>query len=472
MEANIAEKLQRLERFQDLSLEQQLGQLILRNPLHTAGEKDEITGLLKKGCLGGFYVPAYIDPDLIRTWQEISPIPLFIATDIESNFHSQAYPVTPLPKAITLGALGDEESAYQWGTVAAREAKDAGINYAFGPVVDVSFCTENDVGCCRNFSADSEAVGRLGCAVVKAYQDNGLQVAAKHFPGLGGDIPDSHMRMPVLDVTKETLLENELLPYRMAIEKVGLNGIMTGHVMMPQIDPDLPATISPATGRLLAELKFEGLLITDSLGMKGLKLLFPPRQSHLMALLAGHDILLSDYQTPAGEILEGLVQDVRENRLPLEIVHKSLRKIARQKRWVNEHAAITPDAEKNRHVSMRISRDALTGVGDIPKNPQPEVLIFAQDVIHQGKGVETEMSASIRHSAAFLRKCEELLPDCEILPLSACPTQQEIEKALTTSVSRTNVIFIGEAYAACYKGTAFFADGVYGLLDALKHKLT
>lgn len=467
----------KLENLDNLTFEQKAGQIIIGRPPKNSSEKKETEKLLKKGLIGGFYIPASIEPEKIKAWQEISPVPLFIATDLESNFNSNLIKYTPLPKSIVLGAIDEEKIAYKWAKIAGMEAIRAGINYVFGPVLDISLCYESVLGCCRNFSSNPEVVAKLGCAVIRGYQDCGLQVAAKHFPGAGSDIPDPHMKMHKINVSKKELIKNEIYPYKEAVEKAGLNGVMTGHIMVPAIDKKFPATLSKKILNILKEINFDGLIITDSLGMKGLKLKFSTEENYLLSLLAGHHLILSDYEISNFQSIELIKKLVKNKKLPLSVMENSVRKIIKHKKQTFEKINLLKnkpiDYEENKKFSISISKKALTSIPYGKKFKEKiEVLVFAKDIIHTGRKIKNEMASDkILSPERFIEKFRQRFPDCKIITLSPYPSQREIERVLSISSRYKNIVFIGEAYEACYKGTASFSEGIYSIIDSLEEKL-
>ncbi|MQA62315.1 MAG: hypothetical protein GEU86_12625 [Actinophytocola sp.] len=146
--------------------------------------------------------------------------------------------------------------------------RSCGIDLNFAPVADVDTHEHNPVIRVRSFGSDPELVARHVAAFVTGQQSQGVAAAAKHFPGHGGTSEDSHLTVPVLDEPLETLRRLELPPFRAAI-KSDVKIVMTGHILVPAVDRDAPATLSRAviTGLLREEFSYDGVVMTDGLDM-------------------------------------------------------------------------------------------------------------------------------------------------------------------------------------------------------------
>jgi beta-N-acetylhexosaminidase len=240
-------------------------------------------------------------PEQISGWltdltSGTSPAPL-IAADQEGG-QSQAFGpgqgFTPLPSAADIGARLATEPTLAWdtGRLLARELKRAGIHWTFAPVSDVDTAGGTIVGKRgRSFGSDPQLVARAVDAVVRGIQSEGILATAKHFPGHGGVVEDTHQQIAVIPKTWSELQSIELVPFMSAI-RAQVATVMVGHLRL--IDEPLPATLSQKmiTERLKQDLGFQGLVITDGLWMQGVLAGSNPEQIGIDALLAGNDVLL------------------------------------------------------------------------------------------------------------------------------------------------------------------------------------
>jgi beta-N-acetylhexosaminidase len=248
--------------------------------------------------VGGFVVglggSAYDLAAKFNALQGASPLPLFIAADLESGPSARIRGATAFPGNMGLGAAGSEQDAYDVGAVIAREARAAGINLVFAPVMDVNNNPANPIINVRSYGEDPQRVGALGVAFIRGLREHGMLATAKHFPGHGDTGTDSHLALPVITAGRARLDSIEFVPFRAAVS-AGVDAVMSAHVAMPGITGgDLPATLSASVldTLLRRDLGFHGLVVTDALDMGAIVTHFGPAQAAVRALEAGADILL------------------------------------------------------------------------------------------------------------------------------------------------------------------------------------
>jgi beta-N-acetylhexosaminidase len=168
----------------------------------------------------------------------------------------------------------------------------AGCTVNFAPCVDVNSRSDNPVIGVRSFGSDAERVARHGAAWVAGLQATGVAASAKHFPGHGDTAQDSHVSLPVVNRSLDALRRCELVPFAAAIE-AGCRVIMTSHIMLPQLDPEHPATMSEVVlnDLLRGELGFSGVVVSDALDMAGASGALGMAGAAVAALKAGCDLL-------------------------------------------------------------------------------------------------------------------------------------------------------------------------------------
>jgi len=206
--------------------------------------------------------------------------------------------------------MGDEETARQVGQALATELLACGIQCNFAPVVDVATNPKNPVIGDRALSDDPEAVGRLGAALIRGLQQAGVAATAKHFPGHGDTSLDSHHELPVVDHSPGRLEDVELRPFRKAVE-AGVALVMTAHVLVRELDPERPATLSPrlVDGLLRKDLGFGGVVVTDDCEMGALAKRWRPAEIAVLAAQAGCDLVQFCARPDAQvEALEGMIR--------------------------------------------------------------------------------------------------------------------------------------------------------------------
>ena len=205
-----------------------------------------------------------------------------------------------------------------------------GIGLDLAPVVDVNSSPDNPVIGVRSFGADPVAVGRHGAAWVEGLQSTGVAACAKHFPGHGDTVVDSHHGLPHVDVPLDVLRERELAPFRAAVA-AGVAAVMTSHVVVEALDPVRPATFSPdVIGMLRDELGFTGVVVSDALDMAGASAETGIPEAAVRALAAGVDLLcLGPGTTPDlyAEVHAAIVEAVRSARLSAERVAEAAARV-------------------------------------------------------------------------------------------------------------------------------------------------
>lgn len=257
----------------------------------------------------------------IEEVREAADRPLWLAADLERGAGQQFRGLSVFPPPAGLAAHGEAETAVREaarGT--AREARALGLNLALAPVLDLDVEPRNPIVGTRSFGSDPARVAELGAAWIRSCQQEGVAACAKHFPGHGRTVADSHAGLPVVDAEREAL-QADLLPFRAVASEVAC--VMTAHVAYPALGGARPATLEPAivTRLLRDELDFGGLVLTDALNMAGVReaaLAGPgcergPEETgpaEAAALLAGCDLLLYPPDLVAGiEALERAAGD-------------------------------------------------------------------------------------------------------------------------------------------------------------------
>ncbi|TVL91695.1 glycoside hydrolase family 3 protein [Streptomyces sp. SAJ15] len=245
-----------------------------------------------------------------------TPLPLLISTDQEHGIVARVgAPATLFPGAMALGAGGSTEDVRTAARVAGAELAAMGIRQDYAPVADVNVNPANPVIGVRSFGADPQAVARLVAAQVRGYQRGGVAATAKHFPGHGDTTVDSHVGLPLITHSRAEWERLDAPPFRAAIA-AGIDAIMTAHLLFPALDPvDDPATLSRRilTGVLRGELGFDGVVVTDSLGMAGVREKYGDARVPVLALKAGADQLLNPPDLPTA--WRGVHQAVRDGEL-------------------------------------------------------------------------------------------------------------------------------------------------------------
>jgi beta-N-acetylhexosaminidase len=217
-----------------------------------------------------------------------------------------------------LGETGDPELARAIGGVLGRELAAVGIDLDFAPVLDVDTNPENPVIGARSFARNPETVARLGVALARGLMEAGVAPCGKHFPGHGDTRQDSHHELPHVGHDLARLNAVELVPFRAAVA-AGFPAMMTAHVVMDALDPDVPATMSHrlVRGVLRDELGFDGVVFTDDIDMRAIADHFDAREVARACLVAGVDAFLCCQSVDgAHRMIDAIAEAVRSGAVP------------------------------------------------------------------------------------------------------------------------------------------------------------
>ncbi|MFT4974237.1 MAG: beta-N-acetylhexosaminidase [Myxococcota bacterium] len=312
---------------------------------HGSGVPDEVRWLCQETAPAGFIVFSrnIEDPaqarELNRELASLLPRshPPLLSIDQEGG-RVQRLPGTTWPPARWVGNVDNPATTARLGAAMGRELYAAGFNTTWSPVADVSNKTAASIIGDRSFSGDPRRAARHTAAFLRGLDAAGVIGCAKHFPGHGATIIDSHRELPAIERECPEVEATDLPPFRAAIS-AGVGLIMTAHAMFPAWDEDRPASLSHrlTTGLLREELGFEdGVIVTDDLEMEGLARWSPPeRIQH--AADAGADLLMLCHtphlQLAAYEQLVHMQEDVRGNDQRFIDASKRLMRL-RERAWL------------------------------------------------------------------------------------------------------------------------------------------
>ncbi|MEX0884794.1 MAG: glycoside hydrolase family 3 N-terminal domain-containing protein, partial [Cyclobacteriaceae bacterium] len=338
--------------FHSMTFEERIGQLFMVAAYSNKGpeHKEEISRLIEEQHLGGlifFQGGPVRQAHLSNHYQYISKTPLFIAMDAEWGLGMRLDSVLQFPKQMTLGAAEDDGLVYMMGKEIARQFKEMGMHINFAPVVDVNSNPDNPVIGYRSFGEDKNLVSRKSMAYMRGLQDHGILANAKHFPGHGDTNLDSHYTTPVINNSRERIMDIDLYPYRKLIEE-GLMSVMVAHLHVPGLggEANIPTTLSHSvvTSLLKDKMGFKGLIFTDALNMKGVSSLYKPGEVDLMALMAGNDILLYAEDVPKSKKL--ILEAVAAGKISKEEIDERVMKILNAKFWAGLHREQKIDTDR------------------------------------------------------------------------------------------------------------------------------
>ncbi|WP_052889156.1 glycoside hydrolase family 3 protein [Thermogemmatispora carboxidivorans] len=325
-----------------MTLDQKLGQLIIVEYLGHDYQGSGLQEMVRDQYVGGFmyqesnhnFDAPYDSIDAVAAFSkqamQDAKIPLLIATDQEGGLVNRLYKFHgPLPSAEEMAATGQPSYAYQQGSQAAEWMKQLGINSDLAPVVDVH-TVDPPVLETRMFGSNPQTVATYAGAYLQGLQDHQVAGCLKHFPGLGAITSDPHSGLPVVNRSLATLKQIDLAPYRLMIPKDQPAMIMATDVLMPAIDPQLPAELSPKAidGVLRQQLGYDGVVITDGLYMRGISEQWSLSEASVMAIEAGNDLIEGPY-TPSqvADVVSALKAALQQGHLTEARINQSVERI-------------------------------------------------------------------------------------------------------------------------------------------------
>src|SRR6266850_6735189 len=266
-----------------------------------------------------------------------SKLPLLLAADLERGVASRLHDVPAFPWPMAFGAGNDTDEVERFGEITAQEARAIGIQWALAPVADVNNNPANPIINTRSFGEDPESVGALATSFIRGAHKNGLLVTAKHFPGNGDTVTDSHLDVATIKSDLNHLQKIEFPPFKQAID-AGVDSIMLAHVRVPALDPD-PRRITTISSKVVevlrVQLGFTGVVLTDALEMRGLTRLYDPQKGSPTAraavdsVKAGNDVIM--VPTDLDGAFHAIVSAVRSGDIPEARIDQSVRRVLQMK---------------------------------------------------------------------------------------------------------------------------------------------
>jgi beta-N-acetylhexosaminidase len=332
-----------------------LAEEVLIPPFPGTTAPDWLLAALERGLAGVTLFGGNIDGDeqlaaLAKRLRGVTQEPL-IAIDEEGGDVTRIGHLTgsPYPGNAALGAVDDAALTRRVYHSIGADLAATGINLNLAPSVDVNTADGNPVIGTRSFGADPVVVARHAAAAVSGLQSAGVAACAKHFPGHGSTVQDTHHVIAAVSGGLDTLWRRDLPPFQEAVA-AGVRGVMTGHLRVPELTGGLPATLSHAalTGLLRNRLGFRGVIVTDALEMRAITGTYGIREGAVLAAAAGADLLclgrdLDEQMYLA--IRDALVAAARERRLDGGRLEEAAARVAELRRWLAAAGSSAADGD-------------------------------------------------------------------------------------------------------------------------------
>lgn len=361
--------------YSSLTIDQKIGQLFTIWVATKEGPErmDEIADIIKTNHLGGLiFSLGNVKDQAIATnrFQSISKVPLLIGMDAEWGIGMRLDDAFSFPFNMTLGAIENNKLIYEVGERIGVHSKRLGVHINFAPVVDINTNPNNPVIGSRSFGENKFNVTNKSIAYLKGMQSQGIMGSAKHFPGHGDTSQDSHKTLPTINFDSKRINDVELYPYKELI-KNNLSSVMVAHMEVPSLEktPKLPSTLSKTivTKILKKKLKFDGLIITDAMDMKGVVDFNKSESADVAALLAGNDLLLMPDDLDQSTL--SIKKALNEGVLTTQRLSQSVKKIlmAKYKAGLNNNLTIKLEnlredlnSEKDKALLDQLTKESIT----------------------------------------------------------------------------------------------------------------
>ena len=326
----------------ELSMEEKIGQKIIIG-MNGVAIDSRIKTMIEKYKIGGIILykrnfKNYSDMiNLINQLKKINSknkIPLFFAIDQEGGrVNRMPNEVTNLISARKIASLQDTELINEAGSVIGEMLRNSGFNMNFAPVLDIKRFEDGHAIGDRCYGENYEDVGKYGIEFMKGLKKSNVVSVVKHFPGHGATTKDSHFLLPVINKKISELEEDDILPFKIAIEN-GAEAIMVGHLLVNDVNKIYPCSLSSEfiIKILRRKYKFTGLIITDDLNMKAISFIYGPKLATMKAFEAGNDIIMFRFkENEEKQVINDLYKMVKNNKIKKSRIDDSVNRILKIK---------------------------------------------------------------------------------------------------------------------------------------------
>ncbi len=372
-----------------------------------------------------------------------SGIPLHMTIDFEGDFKNDymAGGIRQFPPPMGMSAIGDAKLIYKIGLTIAKQLSAIGVTQMYSPVCDVNINPKNPEIGVRSFGDDPEVCAKNAVALIKGLQEGGIAATAKHFPGRGDSATDAHDVLDVIRADKKRMQEVELVPFKAAIA-AGVKAIMTGHSVYPAYDDKYPTTLSERilTGLLREELGFNGVIVSDAIGMAAILKKWPLPRACAMAIKAGCDtILLKADDESRTQCFFGIREAVKSGELSDRRIDEAVTHLLEMKydqglfetagrkdpKKAQAYAMSKPvvdlswDVAKKAMLIMRDDRKML------PLSPREKMLVIEQRIPYEFCGKDPYM-----HQHMFCEDMVEHTQNMILVDTEFAATEEEVTECL------------------------------------------
>ncbi len=469
-------EIQELKR-EELTIKQKLGMAWcahiwdLGDEARTEAEVEYVLDMICNHSLGAVWIDPDMAPEIMPRIKEAADYPILIIRDAESGIAPHT-----IGRHNALGTTGSEELAYIFGKITAIHARNQGYNVVCNPVLDL--CRGNSVcgNTVRSMGGNKEQVAKLGIAEAQGMHDGGVLVVGKHFPGADGDgTIDTHMAEKCSMETAQELIDYNMYPYLELNKRGLLDGIMTQHSRLLNIDPDYPVSLSKKVIGLFREQGFDGFAITDALIMMGTAAKFGARTCKGLAIGNGNDLALTwsgnedSFEAIQETYEKGMIDDDRLDeavRHVLEAQHKTL--------IPPKYTDITVEDEEK---FIRINRDGVFAKVDegldvsISRDGRHYFVVLTPNDVEindYGKVNVDTMGKGWYQPQRIIDRLMELFSNSTAIAINEFPSPAQNMHLLERNVTYDDVVFITFMESQAYVGKECLTSRIISVIQALQ----
>lgn len=455
---------------QTMTLREKIGQMITL-PLNAnfANKNSEKFAQMRRQIIenkiGGFTLfqgEANSIAALTNEAQKLAKIPLFFSADYERGLRMQSRTGTSFTTNMGIAATGDPQAAYRQGKIICEEMRAVGVNWLFAPVADINNNPDNPVINIRSFGADAKTVGTFVSALARGVKEAGCLSTLKHFPGHGDTATDSHIGLSVVPLDRARLDAVEFVPFKMAIES-GVDSVMTAHLVVPKVTNDqLPGTLNPKiiNGILRQDLKFDGIVSTDSMEMGAITKNFPNGESAVMAIKAGVDVVL--FPPDADKAINAVEAAVKRGDISEARINESVRRLLAAKYRLGlvknrlvDTVRVNESVEKPENI--REANETAERSITLLRNGS-DMLPLSTEKANKSVFVVVAADDDPVEGAIFIPEVNRRAPQAKTIRLDPRSTKEDYAKAFAEIEKAENIVLAPFVKRAALKGTVALPD--------------
>lgn len=456
-------------KFEDLTLDQKLG--LVHTIKVNGGINEEgvefIFNQIKARAVGAVWIQhgAWLWEEFLNRVRETADYPILIMTDAERGlceFKSSNS---------SIACTGDEKYSYAFGKTVGFTAKSLGYNVVCNPVLD-----RTHIGYIRTFGMDKQLIAKMGAAEAKGMHDAGILTVAKHYPSAIPSISvDTHMAEAVSVQTPEELLSDSLFPYLYMIKEGVLDGVMTSHIKLANIDDVYPASLSKKVIDIFRNAGFEGFCMTDALNMMGIRAKFGEAESLGLAIAAGNELPLPFTHNPIFE--HNAIRTAYENGVisdeHLDICVKRI--LAAQHKVIElDKTRCTKLTEEEIALSKGIIKASIYEKADEDVSPALSrdgkhlFAVMTRNEVNLEKVDVDTFNGSWYFPSEISKKLKELFPNSDVMFFHEFSNQKQNYEIFQGSINHDDVVFLTFSETIPYVGKEALTTRVVSLIEALQ----